>query len=56
MIRNRLVSFENMIGSNKSDELFSSFTYNEHSSGHSIKPCGTPHIIVPSSVFSSLLI
>ena len=56
MIRNRLVSFENMIGSNKSNEFFRSFRYSEHNSGHSIKPCGTPHIIVPSSVFSSLFI
>ena len=35
-----------MIGSNKFDAFFRSFTYSKNSSGPSIEPCGTPHVIV----------
>ena len=45
-----------MIGFNKHDAFFRSFTYNKNSSGPSIQSCGTSHLIVSSSVFSSLFI
>ena len=45
-----------MIGSNKFDACFRSFTYSKNSSDPSIEPCGTPHVIVSSSVFSLLFI
>ena len=34
-----------MIGSNKFDACFRSFTYSKNSSDPSIEPCGTPHVI-----------
>ena len=45
-----------MTGSNKFDAFFRSITYSKNSNGPSIEPCGTPHVIVSSSVFSSLFI
>ena len=35
-----------MIEANTFDAFFRSITYNENSSGPSIEPCGTPHIII----------
>ena len=40
-----------MIGSNKIDAFFRSFTCNKNSIEPSIEPCGTPHVIVSDSTF-----
>ena len=43
-----------MIGSNKFDVFFRSFTYIKNSIGPSIEPCGTPHVIVSSFVYGKV--
>ena len=55
-LRNRLVSFAYMTGSNKCVAFFRSFTYSKNSSDPGIEPCGTPRVIVSRSAFSSLFI
>ena len=37
-------------------KLFRSIAFNKNSSDNSIESCGTPHKIVSSTIFSSLLI
>ena len=55
-VKNRLVSSVYTIGSNKFVAFFWSFTYSKNCSGPSIESCGTPHVIVSRSAFSSSFI